>query len=247
MKITSDYHTHTVYSHGKGTIEDNVKVAISKGLTTIGISDHGYKHMGFGIKYKDIPKMRKEIDKLREKYPQISILMGIEANILDDEGNIDVNDNIRKYFDYVMAGYHFGSMPTNLIKGSIHHMLNYLGPLKYTAKDYNTRAVINAMKKNDIFIITHPGAKEVIDMREVAKVAKKTNTALEINSSHGHLTIKELELVKDIGVKFAIGSDAHKPEDVGNFIDAMYRAKKAHVDMDQIINVDGRWKIWDLL
>ena len=42
MKILADYHTHTIYSHGKGTIEDNVKVAISKGIETIGISDHGY-------------------------------------------------------------------------------------------------------------------------------------------------------------------------------------------------------------
>ena len=40
MKILADYHTHTIYSHGKGTIEDNVKVAISKGIETLGISDH---------------------------------------------------------------------------------------------------------------------------------------------------------------------------------------------------------------
>ena len=45
MQIIADYHTHTVYSHGKGTIEENVKVAISKEIKTIGISDHGYKHM----------------------------------------------------------------------------------------------------------------------------------------------------------------------------------------------------------
>ena len=37
MKILADYHTHTIYSHGKGTIEDNVKVAISKGIETLGI------------------------------------------------------------------------------------------------------------------------------------------------------------------------------------------------------------------
>lgn len=240
MKITSDYHTHTVYSHGKGTIEDNVVMAVEKGLQNIGISDHGYKHLGFGVKYKDFEKMRKEIDTLKEKYPQINILMGVEANILDDKGNIDVNDKIRKYFDYVMAGYHFGSMPTNLIKGSMYHMLNYMGPLKHSAKEYNTKAFINAMKKNDIFIITHPGAKAVVDMMEIAKVAKDTDTALEINSSHGHLNIKELELIKDTGVKFAIGSDAHKPSDVGNFIDAMYRAKKAGVNFEQIINIDRR-------
>ena len=45
MEIIADYHTHTVYSHGKGTIEDNVKVAIQKNIKKIGISDHGYKHI----------------------------------------------------------------------------------------------------------------------------------------------------------------------------------------------------------
>ena len=39
MQILADYHTHTVYSHGKGSIEDNVKVAIEKGIKTLGISE----------------------------------------------------------------------------------------------------------------------------------------------------------------------------------------------------------------
>ena len=50
MKILADYHTHTIYSHGKGTIEDNVKVAILKGIETIGISDHGYGHLNLWYK-----------------------------------------------------------------------------------------------------------------------------------------------------------------------------------------------------
>ena len=45
LKVVADYHTHTIYSDGKGTIEQNVKSAIDKGLEIIGISDHGYKHM----------------------------------------------------------------------------------------------------------------------------------------------------------------------------------------------------------
>ena len=66
MQILADYHTHTKYSHGKGTIEENVLEAISKGIKTIGISDHGYKHLAYGIKLNDIYKMREEIDKLNE-------------------------------------------------------------------------------------------------------------------------------------------------------------------------------------
>ena len=112
LKVVADYHTHTIYSDGKGTIEQNVKSAIDKGLEIIGISDHGYKHMGFGVKYNLFEKMRYEIDLMKEKYPQIKILLGVECNILDDRGNIDIDDKILRYFDYVMAGYHFGSMPT---------------------------------------------------------------------------------------------------------------------------------------
>ena len=71
MKILADYHTHTIYSHGKGTIEDNVKVAISKGIETLGISDHSYGHLTYGVKRDDIFKMREEIDILNEKYKNI--------------------------------------------------------------------------------------------------------------------------------------------------------------------------------
>ena len=94
MQILADYHTHTKYSHGKGTIEENVLEAISKGIKTIGISDHGYKHLAYGIKLNDIYKMREEIDKLNEKYSNIEILLGMECNILDSYGNIDINDKI---------------------------------------------------------------------------------------------------------------------------------------------------------
>ena len=81
MEILADYHTHTVYSHGKGSIEDNVKVAISKGIKKIGISDHGYKNVAYGVKIDDFEKMREEIDILNEKYKnQIEILLGVECN-----------------------------------------------------------------------------------------------------------------------------------------------------------------------
>lgn len=57
MKIIADYHTHTIFSNGKngkrkhaiGTIEENVQEAIKKGLKTIGISDHGYRHLLYGL------------------------------------------------------------------------------------------------------------------------------------------------------------------------------------------------------
>lgn len=237
MKIIADYHTHTVYSHGTGTIEQNIEVAMQKGLKTLGVSDHSYRHFSYGVKYENIPKMREEIDRLQEKYKEIKILLGLEANILDNKGSIDVDDKILKLVDYVMAGYHFGSIPNKKVKGIFNHAFNFVGLDRFT-KDYNTEATINAMKNNDIFIVTHPGDKGAVYIEEVAKAAKETNTHLEINSHHGYLTKEQLILIKDTGVKFMIGSDAHRPEDVGRFDDAIKRVKDTKVDLRLISNVE---------
>ena len=235
MQILADYHTHTVYSHGKGSIEDNIKEAISKGIKTIGISDHGYKHMTYGVKYKDIYKMREEIDSLKLKYKNIDILLGIECNILDDSGNIDVDQNILKIVDYVMAGYHFGSQPTS-IRGVINHLDNYIFKSK-KSKEYNTKAIVNAMRKNNIFAITHPGDKGDVDIIEIAKVAKETDTRLEINGGHGFLSVEQLQQIKHIKNKFIIGSDAHIPENVGNFDLAMKVIREADLDVSLVENI----------
>ncbi len=237
FKVFADYHTHTIYSDGKGTIEQNVQSAIEKGLEVIGISDHGYKHMGFGVKYENFEKMRYEVDLMKEKYPQIEILLGVECNILDDRGNIDLDDKIVKYFDYVMAGYHFGSMPTSLLRGIRNHFNNYFKPLKSFEVDYNTRALVNTMKNNDIFVLTHPGDKGDVDIIEVAKVSLETKTYMEINSHHKNLSVEQLNLIKDMDVKYILGSDAHSPHDVGNFSSALERVFLAGIDIDKIANV----------
>lgn len=235
MEILADYHTHTVYSHGKGTIEDNVKVAISKGIKTIGISDHGYKHIAYGIKLHDIQKMREEVDLLNQKYEQINILLGMECNILDENGNIDVNDKILNVVDYVMAGYHFASTPTSL-RSMLNHCDNYLIKTQ-KAKERNTKGIVNAIKNNDIFVITHPGDKGDIYIEEVARVAKEYDTRLEINSSHAFLNEDQINKIKGINNKFIIGSDAHIPKNVGNFELAMKVIENSGLDISLVENI----------
>ena len=61
-RMVYDHHTHTIYSHGKGTIEDNVKAAIAKGLESVAITDHGPGHLTYGIDRNKLPQMRAEIN-----------------------------------------------------------------------------------------------------------------------------------------------------------------------------------------
>ena len=55
----------------------------------------------------------------------------------------------------------------------------------------NTLSLINAMQKYNIDVLT-PGAKGPIDVKRVAQAAAETNTALEINASHGFLTLEQI-------------------------------------------------------
>lgn len=242
MKIFADYHTHTKYSHGKGTIQENVQEAIKKGLREVAISDHGPRHLGFGIKKKDLKKMRKEIDQINQATDKIQVKLGIEANIIGLDGKIDVDQEMLKHLDIVLAGYHFGTLPENLIDGTKIHAYNLLAKHLPSAvnksKILNTKAVVEAVHNNSIDVITHPGAKAHIDTRELARAAAARNTALEINSSHGHLTVEYIKVAMKEGVKFVISSDAHKPEDVGNIKPGLDRAIAAGVPVAQILNAE---------
>ncbi|MGB9779744.1 PHP domain-containing protein [Caldanaerobacter sp.] len=242
MKIFADYHTHTIYSHGKGTIEENVKRAIEIGLKVIAITDHGPAHIFYGMRKKDFQRMRDEIDKLKEKYPQIEILMGVEANLISIEGDIDVPDELLKYLDILLVGYHTGIVPKSF-KDALdlfgkNMVSKYTGYLREEMRGKNTEAMVKAIKKYKIDIITHPGAKVDIDTQKLARAAKERGTALEINSSHGYLTVEYVKIAKEEGCKFVINSDAHTPSRVGDFKKGIEIAKKAGLTEEDVINAE---------
>ncbi len=241
MRLISDFHTHTVFSHGKGTIEDNVKVAIAKGLKTIGISDHGSDHIFFGVKRKDFFQMRNQIEKLKVKYPNIEILLGLEANIINKSGKMAITKEEIAMFDYIMAGYHFGTIGESVGLSLTVHSLNGLGlssgPNGQKIRAINTELVINTVERNQIKILTHPGCKGEIFVKSVAEVCARRGTLMEINNSHGFLTVDQLKEAAQTEVKFIIGSDAHVPDKVGNFEHGLNKAIEAGIDLSRIVNI----------
>lgn len=240
MKLFGDFHTHTVYSHGKGTIEENVKAAIKKGLKKIVISDHGPGHLTYGVKRENLRKMRKEIDDLKIKYPDIEILLGVEGNLISCDGDIDVDAEDMKILDILLVGFHNGAKPKTLSDGYVLFVRNYLAKcfpsLRNKCRETNTEAMVKAIEKHDIDIITHPGAKISIDTKRLARAAAKKGTALEINASHGYLTAEYVKIAMSEDVNFVIDSDAHTPDRVGDFEEGIKTAEKAGLPVDRIIN-----------
>ncbi|MDF2533197.1 MAG: His2 [Clostridia bacterium] len=240
ITLYADYHTHTIYSHGTGTIMDNVMAAKSKGLTEIAITDHGIRHFTFGVKKKNIAKMRDEVDRINAHCDGVKVLLGMECNVISTEGDIDMNDEIRKYLDILLVGYHMMVMPKALKDAWNIYGLNYLEKFfSYNTekvKEKNTIAIAKAIEKHKIDIITHPGARIPIDTAYIAQIAAKAGTALEINSHSSAMRAEHVKAAAKYGVKFVIDSDAHKPEDVGRLDNGLRIALEAGLDSSQIIN-----------
>lgn len=241
MRIQADFHTHTHFSDGKGSIEENVLAARAKGLKKVAITDHGPGHLGFGIKRHQLKEMREVVDLLNRKYEDIEILLGLEANILNEDGDIDVDVSLLSYLDLLLAGYHFGSSPRKLVRDIAFHSNNWFKNRSKTiyerALKANTKAFINAMRRHDIDIITHPGAKGPLDIDAIARVAEETGTALEISASrHAYLTTEDILIAKQYKVDFTVNSDAHIPEGIGEVEGGLMRAEAAGVALESLLN-----------
>ena len=249
MALLADYHTHTKYSrkrHGKGTVEENVRVAYEKGLRQIAITDHGYNQKAFGIRRKDVPQLRAEIDDAMERYP-IEVLLGVEANIISSKGDIDIVDSDYDNLDILLCGYHrlvkstsnreqMGFVMKNAIAGMLHHTSK-------KQRERNTNAYINAMRKYDIDIITHLNHVCKVDVAKVAAVAKETNTLIELNGKRLGMSDAEILKCYEIGCKFVINSDAHSPSRVGDCHLGLETALRLRIPDSAIVNYNDLPKL----
>ena len=241
-RLSYDLHTHTTFSHGKGSIEDNVKVAISKGLNSIGISDHGPGHVTYGIKRGNILVMRREVDRLKPMYPEIEILLGVEANIINPSGRLDVSDKELKMFDYLLAGYHygvFGEAPLNAIGIHVQNYVlsNWFHKETKMQKKRNTELTVRAIYENEIKILTHPGDKGAFDIGEIALACADRGTLMEISTWHDWLTVDGIKQAAKTDARFVISSDAHTPGRIGDCKGAVDRILAAGLDFERVVNL----------
>ncbi|MDO4546189.1 MAG: PHP domain-containing protein [Bacillota bacterium] len=237
--MTYDLHTHTTYSHGKGSVEDNVRQAFDKNLEYIAISDHGPGHLFYGINRNELVNMRNDIERMNVKYPRMGVKMSVEANTIKGGNGLDVRKEEFEEFDFIIAGYHYGLFGCGCIRNWLWNKGFRLG--EESLRRSNTQMVEHALRENDIAILTHPGDKGPFDIAHLAKVCAETDTLMEINTWHGHMTVEEIRIAaEEPNVKFIISSDAHTPDRVGDFKEGVVRALEAGLDLSRIVNIKER-------
>ncbi|MGN0823322.1 MAG: PHP domain-containing protein [Candidatus Gallimonas sp.] len=244
MELTADYHTHTPYSHGKGTVLENAERAKSLGLREIGITDHGFSHIIFGLSRKEVPSLVRECREAEQK-TGVRVLVGIESNIRGREGIADLKPSDYADFDLFLCGVHV------VIRYSSLHDLFHLGAGNYFRHKFRfkpsatlvkdtTNAYLNVVKKYPVDVLTHLNFQCFADVVEVAKCCRDYGTYLEISGKKKHLTDGELYEVAKTGVKFVLDSDAHSVDRIGDVSLAAEQAERVGIPLSQIENIDGR-------
>ena len=218
------FHVHSLYSDGKNRIEELVEAAIAKGFQYIGISDHSKSAIyAGGLKEDDVLRQHKEIEALRGKYPNITILKGIESDILND-GSLDYSDEILSTFDYVIGSIHSSfkmnkdTMMARLTKAISNKYLNILG--------HATGRLLLSRRPYEIDI------ERIIDM------CGEFQVAIEINSNPHRLDLdwRLCRYAKDKGVKLVVEPDAHRVEGIDDIFYGIGIARKGWLEPCNVLN-----------
>ena len=106
MKFYGDYHTHSVYSDGRAKISDAALYAGKIGLKELAVTDHGFANVTLSLTEKKFEKEIIDVNKVRENLENVNLLLGVEADIVDTNGNLDVTDKHLMNMDILVAGFH---------------------------------------------------------------------------------------------------------------------------------------------
>ena len=206
MNIKVDTHMHTLMSgHAYSTIREMAEMAKEHGMEAIVYTEHAPNMPGTcGSFYFDNLKILP-----RERWG-IHTFYGVELNILNSNGDVDLPERILKKMDLTIASIHTPCFQ------------------KDRSVEEITKAYENVMKNPYIDVIGHPDdSRFPVDYERLVRAAKETGKLLEVNNSSmrpgGHRentaeNIKTmLKLCKQYGVPVTTGSDSHVDLDVGKF------------------------------
>ncbi len=196
--IRGDLHMHTIYSDGADTLDAMVAACSALGYEYMAITDHSERASASRtLSRGDLSRQRDEIAALRERYPRIAILHGIEADIMPD-GSLDFPDRILERLDIVLASLHDSA--------------------RHDAKTL-TRRCLQAIGHPLVSIVTHPANRLVgrrtgypMDFDAIYAAAAETGTALEVDGAPSHLDLdgEHARAAIAAGVTLTIDSDCHR-------------------------------------
>jgi DNA polymerase (family 10) len=222
--LRGDLHTHSTWTDGRASIQDMAKSAHEHGLEYFAVTDHSQRlKMAHGLDPKRLREQWKEIDKVDAKLRGITLLRGIEVDILED-GALDLPDDVLGELDWVVA--------------SVHSKIDQ-------DQKTMTRRLLKAIRNPNVNVIGHPSNRLIgrrppsdFDLAQVLRVAREEGCALEVNSQPERLDLVDSACIaaKEAGVRLVISSDAHHPHDFDGLDYGVNQARRGWVERDDVLN-----------
>ncbi len=225
MKLFGDLHCHTIVSvHAYSTLRECVNAALKKELKVLAITDHG-------IGCEDSPTLSyfENLISLPNEVEGLRLLKGVEANIMDFEGCLDMPEHVLKKLDIVIASFHTACTHSG-------------------TREEHTQAYLNIAKNPWVNIIGHSGSVEFpYDYEKVIPVFKQEKKVVEINAhtflcrEKSILNCKEIaELCRKYQVPIIVNSDAHSEFEIGACQSAFDMLASINFPESLIINTDEK-------
>ena len=220
-QLRGDLHTHTSWSSdGKNTLEEMVAAAAARGYEYYAITDHSHY-----LREGRLAAQLEEIERVRERFPQLRILAGVEANIRTS-GEVDVPEAELARLDWVVASVH------------------------QAQENRPTERVLEAMENPYVDCIGHLTGRRIgtrgpreVDVERVVAKALETGVFLEMNGQPDRLDLRDVHAraAKEAGLKLVISSDAHQVRAQDYVELAIGQARRGWLTKDDVLNT-RTWK-----
>jgi DNA polymerase (family 10) len=219
---------HSTWSDGRDTIAAMVSSSQQLGYEYVAITDHSQRAFASRkLSTDDVARQRDEIVELRHRMDSITILHGVEVDILKD-GSLDFGDELLAGFDIVLASLH-------------DHGGQSGGEL--------TARYLQAIRHPLVNIITHPANRTPaaspgydVDFDALFSAAIETGTAMEVDGAPGHLDMDGAlaRRAAQAGVRIVIDSDCHRADALARQMRfGVGTARRGWIEPHHVLNTGG--------
>jgi DNA polymerase (family 10) len=222
--LKGDLHVHTKRTDGRHSIREMAMAAKAKGLEYIAITEHSRRlTVAHGLNPDDLVRQIDEIEGINAELRGITLLKGIEVDILED-GKLDLPDWVLGRLDVVV--------------GAVHSKFDL-------PRAKQTERILRAMERPHFSILAHPTGRLIdqrepydVDMPRIIRQAKARGCFLELNAHPERLDLldTQCQMAREEGVLVSINSDAHSVQDFDNLRFAVGQARRGWLEKPDVLN-----------
>lgn len=222
--LRGDLHVHTRATDGHNTLKDMALAAQARGFEYLAITEHSRRlTVAHGLDPRQLLQQIDEIDQLNKELRGITLLKGIEVDILED-GELDLPDSVLQRLDLVI--------------GAVHSKFEL-------SRARQTERILRAMDHPHFTMLAHPTGRLIeqrepydVDMLRIIRKAKARGCYLELNAHPERLDLLDTycQMAKEEGVRVAVNSDAHSTADFDNLRFGVGQARRGWLEAKDVLN-----------